>query len=68
LLPIFSISLRWRGFCKTKASIPHFLSVPFGSQNPSTVFCRDRFGVAAYQVGHAGALEDFAGVKGDRFE
>jgi hypothetical protein len=36
---------------------PAFLSVPFGSQNPSTVFCRDRLGVAAYQVGHAGALE-----------
>jgi len=34
LLPLISISLRWRGFCKTKASLEQFLSVPFGSQNP----------------------------------
>ena len=34
LLPLISISLRWRGFRKTKASLEHFLSVPYGSQNP----------------------------------
>ena len=35
LLPLISISLRWRGFRKTKASLEHFLSVPYGSQNPA---------------------------------
>ena len=34
LLPLISISLRWRGFCKTKASLQQFLSVSNGSQNP----------------------------------
>jgi hypothetical protein len=34
VLPLISISLRWRGFRKTKASLQHFLSVPFGSRNP----------------------------------
>jgi hypothetical protein len=34
LLPLISISLRWRGFRKTKASLEHFLSVPYGAQNP----------------------------------
>ena len=34
LLPLISLSLRWRGFRKTKASLEHFLSVPYGSQNP----------------------------------
>jgi len=34
LLPLISISLRWRGFRKTKASLQYFLSVPYGSQNP----------------------------------
>jgi hypothetical protein len=33
VLPLISISLRWRGFRKTKASLQHFLSVPHGSQN-----------------------------------
>jgi Transglutaminase-like superfamily len=33
LLPLISISLRWRGFRKTKASLQHFLFVPYGSQN-----------------------------------
>ncbi len=33
VLPLISISLRWRGFRKTKASLQHFLSVPYGSQN-----------------------------------
>ncbi len=36
LLPLISISLRWRGFRKTKASLQHFLSGPYGSQNPET--------------------------------
>jgi hypothetical protein len=34
LLPLISISLQWRGFCKTKASLQQFLSVPNGLQNP----------------------------------
>src|SRR5258708_29195965 len=34
VLPLISISLRWRGFRKTKTSLQHFLSVPFGSRNP----------------------------------
>ncbi len=34
LLPLISISLRWWGFRKTKASLQYFLSVPYGSQNP----------------------------------
>jgi len=34
LLPLISLSLHWRGFRKTKASLQHFLSVPYGSQNP----------------------------------
>ena len=34
LLPLISISLRWRGFRKTQASLQSFLSVPCGSQNP----------------------------------
>lgn len=34
LLPLISVSLRWRGFRKTKASLQYFLSVPYGSQNP----------------------------------
>jgi hypothetical protein len=33
VLPLISISLQWRGFRKTKASLQHFLSVPYGSQN-----------------------------------
>jgi len=33
VLHLISISLRWRGFRKTKASLQHFLSVPYGSQN-----------------------------------
>jgi Transglutaminase-like superfamily len=33
VLPLISISLRWRGFRKTKASLEHFLSAPYGSQN-----------------------------------
>jgi hypothetical protein len=33
VLPLISISLRWRGFRKTKASLQHFLSIPYGSQN-----------------------------------
>lgn len=33
VLPLISISLRWRGFRKTKASLQHFLPVPYGSQN-----------------------------------
>jgi len=33
-LPLISISLQWRGFCKTKASLQQFLSVSNGSQNP----------------------------------
>ena len=36
VLPLISISLRWRGFCKTKASLQHFLSLSNGSQNPDT--------------------------------
>jgi hypothetical protein len=34
LLPLISVSLRWRGFRKTKASLQHFLSASYGSQNP----------------------------------
>ncbi len=34
LLPLVSISLRWRGFRKTKAFLEPFLSVMHGSQNP----------------------------------
>jgi Transglutaminase-like superfamily len=34
VLPLITISLRWRGFRKTKALLQHFLSVPYGSQNP----------------------------------
>ena len=34
VLPLISISLRWRGFRKTKASLEHFLSLPYRSQNP----------------------------------
>jgi hypothetical protein len=33
LLPLISISLKWRGFRQTRASLKHFLSVPCGSQN-----------------------------------
>ena len=33
LLPLISISLRWRGFRKTKASLQHSLSIPYGSHN-----------------------------------
>jgi len=33
VLPLISISLRWRGFRKTKASLQHFLSVPYGLRN-----------------------------------
>jgi hypothetical protein len=34
VLPLISVSLRWRGFRKTKAALQYFLSVPYGSQNP----------------------------------
>jgi len=34
LLPLVSISLHRRGFRKTKASLQHFLSLPYGSQDP----------------------------------
>jgi Transglutaminase-like superfamily len=33
LLPLISISLRWRGFRSTKAFLEQFLSAPYGSQN-----------------------------------
>ena len=34
LLPLISISLKFRGFRKTKASLDRSLSLPCGSQNP----------------------------------
>jgi hypothetical protein len=34
LLPLISMSLKFRGFHKTKASLQRFLSVPCGSENP----------------------------------
>ena len=34
LLPLMAISLRWRGFRKSKWSLQHFLSVPYASKNP----------------------------------
>jgi Transglutaminase-like superfamily len=33
LLPVISLSLKWVGFRKTKASLQHFLSVRYGSQS-----------------------------------
>jgi len=33
LLPLISLSFRWRGFHKTKVLLQHFLSVPCGSQS-----------------------------------
>ncbi|MGH9741067.1 MAG: lasso peptide biosynthesis B2 protein [Candidatus Acidiferrum sp.] len=34
LLPLISVSLHWRGFRKTRASLQYFVSVTYGSQNP----------------------------------
>jgi hypothetical protein len=47
LLPLISISLRWRGFRKTKASLQHFLSAPSGSQ---TVDAQERAVLTARMV------------------
>jgi hypothetical protein len=62
LLPLISISLKWRGFQKTKASLQHFLSIPYGSTNPST---QERAALTAQMVrvsgrhgiGHPACLE-----------
>jgi hypothetical protein len=62
LLPLISISLRWRGFRKTKASLEHFLSVPYGSQNPDAQV-RARLSAqmvraaAHHGIGHPACLE-----------
>jgi len=36
VLPLITISLRWRGFRKTKASLQLFIPLTYGSQNPDT--------------------------------
>jgi hypothetical protein len=36
LLPLISVSLKLRGFRKTKASLQYFLSTPCGSRNPES--------------------------------
>jgi hypothetical protein len=41
VLPLISVSLKWRGLRKTKGSLQHFLSAPYGSQ------CADVQGLAA---------------------
>ena len=51
LLPLISISLKWRGFRKTKAALQYFLSVPYGSQNPNA---EARAALTAQMVGAAG--------------
>ena len=51
LLPLISISLRLRGFRKTKASLQHFLSAAYGSQNPHA---QERAAVTARMVRAAG--------------
>jgi hypothetical protein len=33
-LPLITISLRWRGFRKTKALLEYFIPLAYGSQNP----------------------------------
>jgi hypothetical protein len=62
LLPLISISLRWRGFCKTKASLEQFLSVPFGSQNPNAqgraaLTARMVRAAGHYGIGHPNCLK-----------
>jgi hypothetical protein len=34
VLPLITISLRWRGFRKTKALLQYFIPLAYGSQNP----------------------------------
>ena len=36
VLPLITISLRWRGFRKTKALLQLFIPLTYGSQNPDT--------------------------------
>lgn len=62
LLPLISISLRWRGFCKTKASLEQFLSAPFGSQNPdaqgrAALTARMVRAAGHYGIGHPNCLK-----------
>jgi Transglutaminase-like superfamily len=62
LLPLISISLRWRRFRKTKASLQYFLSVPYGSQSPDAQ-TRARLtaqmvrAAAQHGIGHPACLE-----------
>lgn len=62
LLPLISISLRWRGFRKTKASLERFLPVTYGSQNPDAEkrACRTEQLVRSavqHGIGHPSCLE-----------
>ena len=34
VLPLITVSLRWRGFRKTKALLQYFIPLAYGSQNP----------------------------------
>jgi hypothetical protein len=62
LLPLISISLRWQGFRKTKASLEYFLSIPYGSENPDAqtrayLTAQMVRAAARHGIGHPACLE-----------
>lgn len=60
LLPLISISLRWRGFRKTKASLKHFLSVPSqnrGAQASAALIAQMVRAAEHHGIGHPTCLE-----------
>jgi hypothetical protein len=63
LLPLISVSLQWRGFRKTKASLQHFLSVPYGSQNAdaqarAVLTAQMVRGAGHHGIGHPNCLKE----------
>jgi hypothetical protein len=58
LLPLFSISLKWRGFRRTKALLERFLSGPHGLNVPARTALTVRMVRAAgyYGIGHPNCL------------
>jgi Transglutaminase-like superfamily len=68
LLPLISISLRWRRFRKTNASLQHFLSVPYRSQNPdaqarAALTARMVRAVGRHGIGHPNCLKESLAIR-----
>jgi Transglutaminase-like superfamily len=62
VLPLITISLRWRGFRKTKALLQHFLPLTYGSQNPeaqvrAALTAQMAQAAARYGIGNPSCLE-----------